>query len=88
MIVLAPKKGEKLCFCFSPRRLRKFPNSFRWIKKWAFPYVERLVFWFYSRLKLEQYTTTAKTFLEINLTSLIYVFISYFNLLYFIIFKE
>ena len=51
MIVLAPKKGEKSCLCFSPRRLRKFPNSLRWIKKWAFPYVERLVFWFYSEMK-------------------------------------
>ena len=51
MIVLAPKKGEKSCLYFSPRRLRKIPNSFRWIKKWAFPYVERLVFWFYSEMK-------------------------------------
>ena len=35
----------------------------------------------YSRLNIEQYDTTAKIFLEINLTFLIDLFISYFNLL-------
>ena len=36
----------------------------------------------YSGLNLEQYTKDSKTFLEINLTFLISLFISYFNLLY------
>ena len=36
----------------------------------------------YSGLKLKQYTTIAKTFLEINLTFLTDLFTSYFNLLY------
>jgi len=35
----------------------------------------------YSILNLEQYVAIAKTFLEINLTFLINLFISYFNLL-------
>ena len=36
----------------------------------------------YSRLNLEYYTTDSKTFLEIDLTFLISLFISYFNQLY------
>lgn len=36
---------------------------------------------FYSRLKLEQYATIPKTFLEINLIFSIDLFSSYFNLL-------
>ena len=37
---------------------------------------------FYSRLKLEQYATIPKTFLEINLIFSINLFTSYFKLLY------
>ena len=37
---------------------------------------------FYSRLKLEQYATIPKTFLEINLIFSIDLFLSYFKLLY------
>lgn len=36
----------------------------------------------YSRLNLEWYAVTVKIFLEINLTFLIDLFISYFNILY------
>ena len=36
----------------------------------------------YSRLNLEYYTTDSKTFLEIDLTFLISLFMSYFNQLY------
>ena len=39
----------------------------------------------YNRLKLEQYAVTTQTFLKINLTFLIGLFISYFNLLYIVI---